>query len=115
MEHRTFGDSDLSCSVLGFGTWELSTTQYGEIDVDDAARAVNAAIDREEDRRSVRPAGTAVPWPRLLAVAAALGEPVAVSRDAGEHLAVYRVANPAGLEDAVAAWAALGEDAVTGW
>jgi aryl-alcohol dehydrogenase-like predicted oxidoreductase len=46
MEHRTFGDSDLSCSVLGFGTWELSTTQYGEIDVDDAARAVNAAIDR---------------------------------------------------------------------
>jgi len=46
MEQRTFGDSDLSCSVLGFGTWELSTTQYGEIDVNDAARAVNAAIDR---------------------------------------------------------------------
>jgi aryl-alcohol dehydrogenase-like predicted oxidoreductase len=46
MEHRTFGDSDLSCSVLGFGTWELSTTQYGEIDVDAAARAVNAALDR---------------------------------------------------------------------
>jgi aryl-alcohol dehydrogenase-like predicted oxidoreductase len=45
MEQRTFGDSDLSCSALGFGTWELSTTQYGEIDVDDAARAVNAAID----------------------------------------------------------------------
>ena len=32
---------------------------------------INAAIDREEARRSVRPAGV-VPWPRLLAVAAAL-------------------------------------------
>jgi aryl-alcohol dehydrogenase-like predicted oxidoreductase len=46
MEQRTFGDTDLSCSVLGFGTWEMSTTQYGEIDVGDASRAVNAAIDR---------------------------------------------------------------------
>ena len=46
MEQRRFGDSDLVCSALGFGTWELSTTQYGEIDVDEASRAVNAAIDR---------------------------------------------------------------------
>ena len=46
MEHRMLGDSDLSCSVLGFGTWEMSTTQYGTIDVDEASRAVNAAIDR---------------------------------------------------------------------
>ena len=46
MEHRNFGDTDLSCSVLGFGTWEMSTTQYGEIDVKAASEAVNAAIDR---------------------------------------------------------------------
>jgi aryl-alcohol dehydrogenase-like predicted oxidoreductase len=46
MEQRRFGDSDLICSVLGFGTWEMSTTQYGAIDVGEASRAVNAAIDR---------------------------------------------------------------------
>ena len=46
METRTFGDSDLRCSALGFGTWEMSTTQYGAIDVDDACRAVGEAIDR---------------------------------------------------------------------
>ncbi len=46
MEQRRFGDSDLVCSVLGFGTWEMSTTQYGDIDVNEAGRAVNAAIDR---------------------------------------------------------------------
>jgi aryl-alcohol dehydrogenase-like predicted oxidoreductase len=46
MEQRTFGDSDLMCSILGFGTWELSTTQYGDIDVAKASRAVHAAIDR---------------------------------------------------------------------
>jgi aryl-alcohol dehydrogenase-like predicted oxidoreductase len=46
MEHRFFGNTDLSCSALGFGTWEMSTTQYGAIDVDDACDAVAAAIDR---------------------------------------------------------------------
>lgn len=46
MEQRRFGDSDLSSSVLGFGTWELSTTQYGTIDVTEATCAVAAAIDR---------------------------------------------------------------------
>lgn len=46
MEQRQFGDSGLSCSVLGFGTWELSTTQYGAIDVGEASRAVGEAIDR---------------------------------------------------------------------
>jgi aryl-alcohol dehydrogenase-like predicted oxidoreductase len=39
------GDSDLVCSALGFGTWELSTTQYGHIDTQEAAEAVNTAID----------------------------------------------------------------------
>lgn len=45
MEHRNFGDTDLSCSVLGFGTWEMGTTQYGEIDIQDAVRAVQMAVD----------------------------------------------------------------------
>ena len=45
MEQRRFGDSDLKCSALGFGTWELSTTDYGEIDVKEAQRAVQEAID----------------------------------------------------------------------
>ncbi|MBC7234299.1 MAG: aldo/keto reductase [Chloroflexi bacterium] len=45
MEQRRFGDSDLTCSALGFGTWEMSTTQYGEIDVAEASRAVHEAID----------------------------------------------------------------------
>jgi len=46
METRRMGDSGLACSALGFGTWEMSTTQYGAIDVDDACRAVGEAIDR---------------------------------------------------------------------
>jgi aryl-alcohol dehydrogenase-like predicted oxidoreductase len=45
MEHRNFGNTDLSCSALGFGTWEMGTTQYGEIDIQDAVRAVHMAID----------------------------------------------------------------------
>lgn len=45
METRQFGDSDLTSSVIGFGTWEMSTTMYGHIDVEEASRAVRAAID----------------------------------------------------------------------
>ncbi len=45
MERRRIGDTDLLCSPVGFGTWEMSTTMYGEIDVEAASRAVNAAID----------------------------------------------------------------------
>lgn len=45
MEQRRFGDTDLVCSAIGFGTWEMSTTMYGEIDVKDASVAVNQAID----------------------------------------------------------------------
>jgi aryl-alcohol dehydrogenase-like predicted oxidoreductase len=44
MEHRQIGDTDLTVSALGFGTWEMSTTSYGEIDIDDASNAVAAAI-----------------------------------------------------------------------
>jgi aryl-alcohol dehydrogenase-like predicted oxidoreductase len=45
MEKRRMGDTDLVCSALGFGTWEMSTTQYGHIDVSEASAAVGAAID----------------------------------------------------------------------
>ena len=46
MEQRQFGNTDLVASAVGFGTWEMSTTMYGHIDVDEASRAVNMAIDR---------------------------------------------------------------------
>lgn len=45
MENRTFGDADLECSAIGFGTWEMGTTQYGDIDIAQATRAVQMAID----------------------------------------------------------------------
>ena len=45
METRAFGKTDLSCSAIGFGTWALSTTQYGDIDVAAATRAVGMALD----------------------------------------------------------------------
>ena len=45
METRSFGNTDLSCSSIGFGTWALSTTQYGDIDVEAAVRAVGMALD----------------------------------------------------------------------
>ncbi len=45
MEQRKMGNTDLVCSAIGFGTWEMSTTMYGDIDVNEASKAVNAAID----------------------------------------------------------------------
>ena len=45
MEQRLLGDSGLYTSALGFGTWEMSTTMYGHIDVKEASDAVSAAID----------------------------------------------------------------------
>ena len=45
MKQRQLGDSDLFSSSIGFGTWEMSTTMYGHIDVKEASDAVNAAID----------------------------------------------------------------------
>ena len=45
MEQRKIGDTDLVCSAIGFGTWEMSTTMYGDIDVNEARKAVNTAID----------------------------------------------------------------------
>ncbi|MDE2949419.1 MAG: aldo/keto reductase [Chloroflexota bacterium] len=45
MEKRTFGNTDLTCSAIGFGTWALGLTQYGKIDIDEAVRAIDMAID----------------------------------------------------------------------
>ena len=45
MEQRNFSDTDLTCSVVGFGTWEMGTTQYGAIDIAEAVRAVEMAVD----------------------------------------------------------------------
>jgi aryl-alcohol dehydrogenase-like predicted oxidoreductase len=45
MEQRRIDDSGLVCSAIGFGTWEMSTTMYGHIDVQEATRAVQSAID----------------------------------------------------------------------
>ena len=45
MEQRRFGSTDLITSPIGFGTWEMSGTMYGDIDVAAASRAVGAAID----------------------------------------------------------------------
>ena len=46
MEQRRFGNTDLTTSPIGFGTWEMSGTMYGDIDAAAASRAVGAAIDR---------------------------------------------------------------------
>ena len=45
MEQRKFGNTDLQSSVVGFGTWEMGTTQYGDIDIKQAVRAVEMAVD----------------------------------------------------------------------
>ena len=45
MEKRKIGNSDLYCSSIGFGTWEMSSTMYGEIDINDIIKAVHTAID----------------------------------------------------------------------
>ena len=45
MEHRRIGNTDLEVSTIGFGTWEMSTTSYGAIDVGEASEAVAQALD----------------------------------------------------------------------
>lgn len=45
MEKRYIGSTDLECSPIGFGTWEMSTTMYGDIDIEEASRSVGSAID----------------------------------------------------------------------
>lgn len=44
MEHRPFGQTGLSVSVIGFGCWEVGGG-YGSIEVDEFDRAVDRALD----------------------------------------------------------------------
>ena len=45
MKQRKIGNSDLHCSTIGYGTWEMSGSMYGDIDVDAVTRAIHSAID----------------------------------------------------------------------
>jgi aryl-alcohol dehydrogenase-like predicted oxidoreductase len=45
MEHRRFGASDLTTSVIGFGTWPIGGARYGASDDRQAIRAIQAALD----------------------------------------------------------------------
>ena len=45
MKKRKIGKSDLLCSTVGYGTWEMSGSMYGDIDVSEVTRAVHSAID----------------------------------------------------------------------
>ncbi|MDP6349296.1 MAG: aldo/keto reductase [Chloroflexota bacterium] len=45
MEQRRLGKSGLTTSAIGFGTWEMGGTNYGEIDESEAIEAVHSALD----------------------------------------------------------------------
>jgi len=45
MRTRTFGNSDLETTVVGFGAWPMGRGQYGSFDDDEAIAAVHAARD----------------------------------------------------------------------
>ncbi|MHB1132926.1 MAG: aldo/keto reductase [Chloroflexota bacterium] len=45
MEQRRLGNSSIVTSAVGFGTWEMGGTQYGEIDTSEATTAVQYALD----------------------------------------------------------------------
>ncbi len=69
MEQRRIGNTDLLASAVGIGTWEMSTSMYDHIDVDEAARAVNMAIDRGIDVAF----GSQVEWRRRFQVVRHIG------------------------------------------
>ncbi len=45
MLYRSFGDSDLRTSAIGFGGWPMGGTQYGPVEDSDAIRAIGRALD----------------------------------------------------------------------
>lgn len=45
MEDRRFGDTDLTASAIGFGTWALGSDWWGEVTEADGERLLSLAID----------------------------------------------------------------------
>jgi aryl-alcohol dehydrogenase-like predicted oxidoreductase len=45
MRTRTFGDTDLSCSEIGFGTWALGSTWWGKITRGEGVNLIERALD----------------------------------------------------------------------
>lgn len=45
MERRTFGNTNLTTSVIGFGGWPMGKGQYGDVDDSEAIAAVHTAMD----------------------------------------------------------------------
>ena len=46
MRNRTFGDSGLVSSVIGFGGWPMGRGQYGDFDDDEAVHAARRSFDK---------------------------------------------------------------------
>ncbi|HEX2468471.1 MAG TPA: aldo/keto reductase [Solirubrobacterales bacterium] len=45
MRTRRFGDTDLEASEIGFGTWALGSTWWGDVSEDDGERLLELALD----------------------------------------------------------------------
>ncbi len=45
MRIRRFGDTDLEASEIGFGTWALGSTWWGDVSEDDGERLLNEALE----------------------------------------------------------------------
>jgi aryl-alcohol dehydrogenase-like predicted oxidoreductase len=45
MQYRRFGRTNEQVSAMGFGTWPMSGDRYGAIEIDEAVKAIQAAIE----------------------------------------------------------------------
>jgi aryl-alcohol dehydrogenase-like predicted oxidoreductase len=45
MQTRRFGDTDLTASEIGFGTWALGSSWWGDVSEDDGERLLNRALE----------------------------------------------------------------------
>ena len=45
MEQRRFGDTDLTASEIGFGTWALGSNWWGEVSEEDGVRLIELALE----------------------------------------------------------------------
>lgn len=55
MEYRKLGMSDVSLSVVGFGTWGIGSNAYGPVDDEESASALQYAFARDIDFFDVAP------------------------------------------------------------